>query len=491
MARVAINGLSRIGRAFLKAALTRPELEVVAVNDVADPASLAYLLRFDSVQGRYAPPVAIETDGTPTLVIGHRRIRLLQQRDPSALPWTALDVDVVVEATGVIESFARASAHLEAGARRVVLTAPAKDADTEHARTVLMGVNEEVLASVPLSSNGSCTTNSAAPVIHVLHEAVGVRKAMLNTVHGYTTTQSLVDSPARGADLRRGRAAAVDIVSASTGAAIAVTRAIPELTGRFDGIAMRVPVVAGSLSAISFLAARRTTVEEINAALEAAPRLARWEGILAVTGDQLVSTDIVGDPHAAIVDLSLTTVVDGDLCCVYSWYDNEAGYAHVLQQHVLAAGRHIPRASARAPERGRGPLRVSHPSGEPRHRRVRARVGCERGDAAVPGALRDRAGAPAHVRRSGAVRARRARWGGDPIRAAGPDPLGTAAYGRAHRASDLTSVRDRRGPMIVASRCWQLDGRVLHPPPRSARAHPCRRDAAATGAPGGGCATQG
>ena len=345
MARVAINGLGRIGRAFLKLALTRPELDVVAVNDLGDPANLAYLMRLDSVYGRYGEAVSFDDGGEPSLTVGGRRLRFLQQRDPAKLPWAALEVDIVVEATGVIETYERARAHLGAGARRVVLTAPAKDADGPDARTVLVGVNLDALASAPLSSNGSCTTNSASPVIQVLHEAIGVRKAMLNTVHGYTATQSLVDAPAKGADMRRGRAAAVNIVPASTGAAIAVTRAIPALAGRFDGVAMRVPVVAGSLSAIVFLAARPTTAEEINAALEGAARLPRWERVLAVTREQVVSADIVGDPHAAVVDLSLTKVVDGDLCTVYSWYDNEFGYTTSLVEHVLEVARHIPVAA--------------------------------------------------------------------------------------------------------------------------------------------------
>ena len=341
MARVAVNGFGRIGRAFLKLALTRPELDVVAVNDLGDLANLAYLLRFDSVYGRYGGTVAFDRTGEPSLTVGERHVRFLQERDPAKLPWAALDVDIVVEATGVIETFARARAHLDAGARRVVLTAPAKDADGPDARTALVGVNLDALVSAPLSSNGSCTTNSASPVIQILHEAIGVRKAMLNTVHGYTATQSLIDAPAKGADMRRGRAAAVNIVPASTGAAIAVTRAIPALAGRFDGLAMRVPVVAGSLSAITFLAARPTTADEINAAFEHAARLPRWERVLAVTRDQVVSSDIVGDPHAAIVDLSLTKVVDGDLCSVYSWYDNEFGYTNSLVEHVIEAAKHV------------------------------------------------------------------------------------------------------------------------------------------------------
>jgi glyceraldehyde 3-phosphate dehydrogenase len=341
MARVAINGLGRIGRTFLKLAIQRPELDVVAVNDIADPANLAYLLRFDSIYGRYRERVDVEMGSGPSLIVGSHRLRLLQRRDPSELPWRECDVDIVVEATGTIESFERARVHLAAGARRVVLTAPAKDGEAPDARTVLVGVNTEVLNSVSLSSNGSCTTNSASPIIQVLHETIGIRKAMLNTVHGYTATQNLVDAPVRGADMRRGRAAAVSIVPASTGAAIAVTRAIPALTGRFDGVAMRVPVAVGSLSAIVFLAARPTTAAELNGGLEKAAEQARWRGVLAVTHDQLVSADIVGEPHAAIVDLSLTRVVDGDLCSVYSWYDNEVGFTHSLLEHVLEVARHV------------------------------------------------------------------------------------------------------------------------------------------------------
>lgn len=340
MTRVAINGLGRIGRAFLKLALTRPELEIVAVNDIADPENLAYLLRFDSAYRRYEKEVSLTGGDEPSLIIGDHQIRLLQQRDASQLPWAALDVDIVVESTGVIETFERARVHLAAGAQRVVLTAPAKDADTDDARTALVGVNLDALAGVPLSSNGSCTTNSASPVIQILHESIGVRKAMLNTAHAYTATQSLMDAPARGADMRRGRSAAVNIVPASTGAAVAVTRAIPEMKGRFDGMAIRVPVVVGSLSSIVFVAARPTTAQEINAVFEAAAQQPRWERVLAVTHDQVVSSDIVGNPHAAILDLTLTKVVDGDLCTVYSWYDNEVGYTHSLIEHVLEVAKY-------------------------------------------------------------------------------------------------------------------------------------------------------
>jgi glyceraldehyde 3-phosphate dehydrogenase len=337
VARIAINGLGRIGRAFLKLAIDRPGLEIVAVNDLADPENLVYLMRFDSAYGRYDRPISYDGSGEPALVVDGRRIRFLRQREVAQLPWRQLEIDLVVEATGVFETYEQARAHVAAGARRVVLSAPAKDEDGPDARTALAGINFEDLEVCTLSSNGSCTTNSASPVMEVLRQTIGVRKAILNTVHGYTATQSLVDAPVKGRDLRRGRAAAASIVPATTGAAIAVARAIPELRDRFDGVAMRVPVLTGSLSSIVFLASRPTTVQEINGALEKAAGDARWRDALAVTRDPLVSADIVGDPHAAIVDLSLTKVVDGDLCSVYSWYDNEFGYTNSLVAHVAAA----------------------------------------------------------------------------------------------------------------------------------------------------------
>ncbi len=338
MARIALNGLGRVGRTFLKLALDRNDLDVVAVNDIADPDHLVYLMRYDSVYGRYDRHVSIERAGATTwLNVGSRALRLLSERRPEALPWRELGVDVVVEATGAFESYAAAARHLEAGAAHVVLSSPAKDEDTDDQRTVLMGVNAADLKHARISSNGSCTTNSAAGVIEVLHERIGIRKAMLNTVHAYTATQHLVDEPSRGKDFRRGRAAAVNIVPSTTGAAVAVTRAIPALRERFDGIAMRVPIVAGSLSSMVALMARSTTADEVNQLLRDASLERRWAGILATSDDPLVSSDIVGEPHAAIVDLSLTKVVDGDLCSVYSWYDNEFGFANTLLAHVVEA----------------------------------------------------------------------------------------------------------------------------------------------------------
>jgi glyceraldehyde 3-phosphate dehydrogenase len=336
MTRIAINGLGRIGRTFLKLALDHPELDVIAANDIADAGSLAYLLRYDSAYGKYKKSVAAESEnGRTWLRLGDQRIELLHERDPSALPWRRLEVDVVVEATGAFETYAAARTHLTAGAGHVVLTAPAKDDDTDDARTVLMGVNQDALRATRLSSNGSCTTNSAAAVVEVLRQRIGLRKAILNTVHGYTATQSLVDSPVRGQDQRRGRAAAANIVPATTGAAIAVARAIPELRGRFDGVAMRVPVLTGSLSSIVFVTDRQTSADEINSTLVDAARDDRWSGVLATVSDPVVSSDIVGDPHGAVVDLSLTKVIDGDLCAVYCWYDNEFGFANTLLAHVV------------------------------------------------------------------------------------------------------------------------------------------------------------
>ena len=342
MTRIAINGLGRIGRTFLKLALQHPELDVVAANDISDAENLAYLFKYDSVYGRYQESVSVEhVSGQVWLQAGTRRLRLLAERRPEALPWKALNVHIVVEASGAFETYAEARRHLDAGAAHVVITAPAKDDDGDDARTVLMGVNPQDLTLSRISSNGSCTTNSAAPVIAVLREQIGVRKAILNTVHGYTATQTLVDTAVRGRDLRRGRAAAANIVPATTGAAIAVTRAIPALRSRFDGIALRVPVLSGSLSSIVALTERPTTVEEVNGVLSRAAQDSRWSGVLAITTDPLVSSDIVGDPHGAIVDLSLTKVIDGDLCAVYAWYDNEFGFTNTLLAHVVAAARSL------------------------------------------------------------------------------------------------------------------------------------------------------
>ncbi len=333
MARIALNGFGRIGRLFFRQAFGIPGIEIVAINDLGELENLAYLLRHDTVYRGYGRSVSVDA-AHAALVVDGVSIPFFREKDPATLPWAKLGVDIVVEATGAFESYTAAKAHLAAGARRVVLTAPAKDEDGAGGRTVLVGVNEGELDSATLTSNGSCTTNAASPLIAVLSENPGILKAVLNTVHAYTATQGIVDGPVRGSDFRRGRAGAVNIVPSTTGAATAVARALPGLAGKFDGVAMRVPVVAGSLADITFLSARRTSVAEVNDILRAAARSPRWRGILAVSEDQLVSSDIIGEPYAAIADLSFTKVVDGDLVKVFSWYDNEWGYVSTLLRHI-------------------------------------------------------------------------------------------------------------------------------------------------------------
>lgn len=338
MTRVALNGFGRIGRQFLKLAIERNGLDVVAINDLGDLEQLIYLLKYDSVYGRWNREVSVRED---TLVVDGKEIQFFQQKDPMTLPWKDLKIDVVVEATGVFESYEKARVHITAGAKRVVLTAPAKDEDGPDAKTILMGVNQDELRTCVLSSNGSCTTNSASPVMQILSEELGIKKAFLTTIHGYTATQNIVDGPVKGHDYRRGRAAAQNIVPSSTGAAIAVTRAVSSLKGKFDGVAMRVPVVVGSISQISFVTEKPTTVAAINTIFEKAEKSPRWKGLIRTTGDQIVSTDIIGDRTPAIIDLALTRVVDGDLASVCSWYDNEMGYTATLVQHVMEVGANL------------------------------------------------------------------------------------------------------------------------------------------------------
>jgi glyceraldehyde 3-phosphate dehydrogenase len=335
MAKIAINGFGRIGRLFFRQAFDVSGLEIVAINDLGDVNNLAYLLKYDTTYGRYDK--AVEVSGTD-LVVNGKTIKVVQVKDPTMLPWKDLQVDLVVESTGLFESFEKSKAHLDAGAKRVVITAPAKDEEgTAGGKTILMGINDGELATTMLSSNGSCTTNATSPVMQILSQTIGILKAHLNTVHGYTATQNLQDGPAKGEDHRRGRAAAENIVPSTTGAAISVVRAIPALKGKFDGMAMRVPVRTGSISEIVFLAKRPTTAVEINDILRKAAIDPRWQGIFAVTEDQIVSSDVIGQPYGAIADLNFTTVVDGDLVRVLSWYDNEAGYVSTLVRHVLVA----------------------------------------------------------------------------------------------------------------------------------------------------------
>jgi glyceraldehyde 3-phosphate dehydrogenase len=332
MKKVAINGFGRIGRLFFRQVWGRDDLEVVAVNDLGSVDNLAYLLKYDSVYGRFGEEVSVKGG---VFEVGGRKITILGEKDPIKLPWGDMGIDVVVESTGVFSSFGEAKAHLDAGSKRVVMSMPAKDLDgTSDGATVLMGVNDDKLNKVVMSSNASCTTNAVSPVIQVMSENPGIEKAILDTIHGYTATQSLVDSPTRSSDVRRGRAGAYNIIPSSTGAARAVARVLPDFEGKFDGIAVRVPVIAGSYADITFVAKRKTSVEEVNDILRKASLDSRWEGIMKVSDDPLVSSDIVGEPYGSIVDLSFTRVVDGDLVKVLSWYDNEWGYVSTLVKHI-------------------------------------------------------------------------------------------------------------------------------------------------------------
>jgi len=322
--RVGINGFGRIGRNVFRAARaksTAPDIEWVAVNDLTDAATLAHLLKYDSTFGRY--PGTVEVDGDEIVVEGER-IKVLAERDPAALPWGDLGVDVVIESTGLFTDRDKAAAHLEAGAQKVIISAPATGADI----TVALGVNFDQYdpARHHIISNASCTTNCLAPVAKVVHEAVGIRHGLMTTIHAYTADQRLQDMPHR--DLRRARAAAINLVPASSGAAKAVGLVLPELNGRLNGFAVRAPVPDGSLVDLTFEAERPTSVDEINGALSSRADTGELEGILRYTEDPIVSTDIVGDPYSSIVDGPLTAVLDGTLVKVLAWYDNEWGYSN-------------------------------------------------------------------------------------------------------------------------------------------------------------------
>ncbi|MEN9582129.1 MAG: glyceraldehyde 3-phosphate dehydrogenase, glyceraldehyde 3-phosphate dehydrogenase [Candidatus Parcubacteria bacterium] len=336
--RVAINGFGRIGRAFLKLAWERSEIEIVAVNDLGSIDSLSYLLKYDTVYKKWSKNVSTTKN---TIVIDGKEVLYLSEKDSTKLPWKALDIDVVVESTGLFTSYEGSKFHLDQGAKHVVISAPAKDSEgAQQTPTILLSVNEEQFGTCPITSNASCTTNAASPLIAILHEAIGIEKAILNTVHGYTASQALVDGPSKK-DLREGRAAAQNIVPSSTGAAIAVAKAFPVLEGLFDGISIRVPVPAGSIVDVTFIAKRNTTAEEVNELLKKAAMQDRWHNIFSVTDEPLVSSDILGTSYASIADLAMTRVVGGNLVKVMGWYDNEMGYTHTLVEHVIKAGRTV------------------------------------------------------------------------------------------------------------------------------------------------------
>ncbi len=327
MKTIAINGFGRIGRSFFREAFGLPEFNIVAINDLTDTATLAYLLKYDSVYRKYGKSVE---SGEAKLVVDGKEIKVFAQKDPSTLPWKDLGIDVVIEATGFFADGEKASVHVKAGAKHVVITAPAKGDVT----TALIGVNDDRFKTpLCISSNASCTTNSVAPVMAILHENLGIQKASMMTVHSYTATQKLVDGP-DAKDFRRGRAAAVNIVPSSTGAAEAVIQAIPDLKGKFDAVSVRIPSITGSLSVITALVNKPTTREEVNTLFMNAEQSPRWSRILHVTKDELVSSDIIGEPYGSIVDSLLTKVTDGNLVTVFSWYDNEYGYTATLVEHV-------------------------------------------------------------------------------------------------------------------------------------------------------------
>ncbi|MDO8617728.1 MAG: type I glyceraldehyde-3-phosphate dehydrogenase [Candidatus Uhrbacteria bacterium] len=344
---IAINGFGRIGRGVFKVGLMKPGFNVVAINDLTDPHALAYLLRHDTVYRTFDHTV--ESDDHHLIVDG-KKILVTAEKDPKMLPWKKMKIDIVLECTGRFTDLAGASQHIVAGAKRVIISAPAKGGGVP---TQVIGVNAPTFAKASAGkqviNNASCTTNCVAPVAAIMHEVFGIKKAMMTTIHAYTAEQNLTDAPPPGlkaGDLRRARAAAENIIPTTTGAAIATTETIPELKGLFDGLAIRVPVVCGSLSDFTFLLKKKVTVEEINTAFVKASKLPRWKGILEVTNEPIVSSDIIGNSASSIVDLSLTKVVDGDMVKVIAWYDNEWGYSHRLAEMALIVGKQIGKRNA-------------------------------------------------------------------------------------------------------------------------------------------------
>jgi glyceraldehyde 3-phosphate dehydrogenase len=332
--KVAINGLGRIGRAALKLALEQPELDVVAVNEIGSLDNMVYLLKYDTAYGRYERQVEA-VDGK--LVIDGKPLVYLSERDPAQLPWADLEVDLVLECTGRFTEREDAEKHVRAGASWVVLSGPTKSPDVP---TIIHGVNRPD-GETQIISCASCTTNNITPLVEILDRHFGVEKALLTTVHAYTATQALVDSPGGAKDLRRGRAAAQSFVPSSTGAATATAKALPAMQGRFDGVSIRGPVVVGSISDVVFVVERDTTADEVNDVLRQEAASDRYQGILAVAEDPLVSADIVKDPRASIVQLDMTRVVGGNLVKVMSWYDNEWGFtSQMIQVAVQQLGLH-------------------------------------------------------------------------------------------------------------------------------------------------------
>ena len=346
--RVAINGFGRIGRTAFKIAVDKfsDQLEVIAINDLGDPKTLAHLLKYDSNYGIWKHDIRSDEKG---IVIDQKAYEVLNEQEPQNLPWKALNIDVVIESTGKFTNADGAKKHLTAGAKKVIISAPVAGLDTSKeseptfevapVKTYILGVNGTKFSGEEIISNSSCTTNCIAPVAAVVELKFGIVKAMMTTIHSYTADQNLQDGPHK--DLRRARGAGQNIVPTSTGAAISTTETIPELKGLFAGVAIRVPTPVGSISDFTFLLKRKTTVEEVNNAFKEVAENPMFSNILAVTDEPLVSSDIVGRSESAIVDLSLTQVVDGDMVKVFAWYDNEYGYSNRLIEQVINVGRTI------------------------------------------------------------------------------------------------------------------------------------------------------
>ena len=319
--KTAINGFGRIGRLTLKACLQKENIEVVAVNDLTDSATLAHLLKYDSVHGKFPGTISAEGD---YLVVNDKKIRVYAEKDPANLPWKDLEIDVVVESTGIFRDREKISKHIQAGARKVILCVPSKSSKDVDA-TVVLGVNDnDIKAEHQLFSNASCTTNCLAPLAKVLHDAFGIKRGLMNTIHSYTNDQIILDSP--HSDLRRARAAAMSIIPTTTGAAKAVSLVIPELKGRMDGFALRVPTPAGSVVDLTVELEKQVTVDEVNQAVKNAAE-GPMKGILEYVTDPIVSVDIIGNPHSSIFDSKMTQVLEGNFLKVLSWYDNEFGYS--------------------------------------------------------------------------------------------------------------------------------------------------------------------
>lgn len=330
--KVAINGFGRIGRNAFKVAFERTDLEIIAINDLTDTKTLAHLLKHDSNYGTYSHKVDFDDKH---VIVDDKKIVVLAEKDPTALPWKDLSIDVVIESTGFFVDPAKARAHIDAGAKKVVISAPAKG---EGANTIVLGVNEDVLdKSGEIISNASCTTNCITPVAAVIESEFGIEKAMMTTVHSYTASQRLQDAPAK--DLREARNAAENIVPTTTGASIAAAKALPALEGIFGGMSVRVPTPVVSLSDFVIITKRDVTVEEVNEVFKKAAKEPFYQGILDVTEEELVSSDFIGNSHSAIVDLKLTAVVGGNMLKVVAWYDNEWGYSNRLVEVVADAGK--------------------------------------------------------------------------------------------------------------------------------------------------------